>query len=447
MTDRRWGALAPLRHRDYRFLTVSLMASMASAGVLVVALVWQVVALGGSAGDLGVVTGAAAGGMLATALFGGVLADRVAQRHILLCTETVKFMALAWVAVLALSGGVQIWHLAVAAAVGGAMDGLYYPAYSALLPIVLPAADLLPANGLEGVLRQMLVNAGGPALAGVVVAAFSPAAALAMAAGATALAALVLLPIAPRPVGVLHGQVASAPTADVERDAHPVRAVLTDLREGFAYLRATPWLWATLGFASVLVLLIMGPMEVLIPFALKDHAGGGPGEHALVLAAFGVGGALASFAVAARPLPRRYLTWMVCAWGFGTLPFAVIGVADRVWVFVVAAGLVGAAFEGATVIWGTILQRRVPPELLGRVSSLDFFVSLLFMPVSMAIAAPVSHVIGLTATFAVAGLAPAVIAVLAIVVARLRADEIAHPLTAAPEGAPAATTGTTLGAA
>lgn len=80
------------------------------------------------------------------------------------------------------------------------------------------------------------------------------------------------------------------------------------------------------------------------------------------------------------------------------------------------------------VIWGTLLQRRVPPEMLGRVASLDFFVSGALMPVSMALAAPVSQAIGLRTTFLVAGILPVVFAIIAIVAARLPQDEIAHPL-------------------
>jgi MFS family permease len=101
-----------------------------------------------------------------------------------------------------------------------------------------------------------------------------------------------------------------------------------------------------------------------------------------------------------------------------------------VWLMVVAGFVMGAMFNGGMVIWGTLLQRRVPPALLGRVSSLDFFVSLSFMPISMALAGPVSELIGLRATFLIAGLAPTVLAVVAIVAARLPADEIAHPLDA-----------------
>ena len=98
----------------------------------------------------------------------------------------------------------------------------------------------------------------------------------------------------------------------------------------------------------------------------------------------------------------------------------------------------GATFQAGMVIWGTLLQRRVPPALLGRISSLDFFVSLSFMPLSMALAGTVSEVIGLTTTFLVAGLAPPMMAVVAILAARLPADELEHPLDVVPELRPEA---------
>ena len=90
-------------------------------------------------------------------------------------------------------------------------------------------------------------------------------------------------------------------------------------------------------------------------------------------------------------------------WGVGCLPFLVIGFATAVWQIVVSAFVLGALFSAPMVIWGTLLQRRVPPHMLGRVASLDFFVSVSLMPVSMALAGPVSEAIGLRATFAIAG--------------------------------------------
>ncbi|PPF87898.1 hypothetical protein C5B96_03300 [Subtercola sp. Z020] len=198
----------------------------------------------------------------------------------------------------------------------------------------------------------------------------------------------------------------------------------------------TPWLLATLLFATLLVLMVMGPIEVLLPFAVRDQTGGGPGAFALVLTAYGVGGILGSLTVASLRLPRRYLTIMMLLWGAGVIPLAVVGYASDLWIMIVALFVVGFTFAAATVIWGTLLQRRVPSHMLGRVSSLDFFVSLLFMPISMAFAGPVGEAVGLQPAFLVAGLGPVVITVVAIVVARMPRDEIAHPLDAYAGGQP-----------
>jgi MFS family permease len=143
---------------------------------------------------------------------------------------------------------------------------------------------------------------------------------------------------------------------------------------------------------------------------------------------FGVGSAIGSLAMASRRMPRRYLTIMNLMWGVGSLPLLVFGFATAVWQVVAASFVLGLMFGAPMVIWGTLLQRRVPAHMLGRVASLDFFVSVSLMPVSMALAGPVSEAIGLRATFAVAGLAPGVFAIVAVLWARLPADEIAHPL-------------------
>ena len=407
-------ALAPLRQRRYRWLAASLALSLLHTGLWAVAVVWQVVALDGGPAELSVVAALSAGGMLATTLLGGALADRIPQWHILLGVALIQAVAVAVAAVLSLTGLLALWHLAAVSLIGGLAAGLYYPAYSALVPSLVPVRDLLAVNGLEGVVRPLLAQAGGPALAGLLVAALSPGAALA-AASAAALGAAAC--------------VAALPVTPVRRDpdASPT-GLLADVHEGFRYMVRTPWLLATLVFAALMLLLFMGPFEVLVPFAIKD-AGGGPSQHAWVLGAFGLGGAVGSLAVASWRLPRRYLTVMNMLWGLGCVPMVVFAFAPRYWVMLVAGAVMGGTFQAGMVIWGTLLQRRVPPALLGRISSLDFFISLSFMPLSMALAGPVSELIGLTPTFLLAGLGPPVLAAIAIVAWRLPADEIAHPLT------------------
>ena len=410
---------------------MALSLSLLGSGVWLVAVVWQVIELRGGPIELSFVAALASLGLTVTVLFGGVVADRVSHKHILITVETTKSVAIAVGAALALSGTLEIWHLAIISLVLGIADGFFYPAYSALLPTILPAEQLLAANGVEGVLRPAVMQAAGPALASAAIAAFSPGIAFAVTALSQAIGVGVLSAMRGRAAS--RDEVDAAESADAAGDngtntVHPIRALFHDLGEGFSYMWKTPWLLGTLLFAPVLILIIMGPIEVLLPFAVKNQTGGGAGAFALALAAFGVGGAAGSLLIASLPLPRRYLTLMVLLWGGGCLPLAIIGITDNLWLMVIALFVVGFAFSAATVIWGTLLQRRVPRALLGRISSLDFFMSLAFTPVSMALAGPVAALIGIAPTFAIAGLVSPLLAVATVFLAGMPRDEIAHPL-------------------
>ena len=411
-------ALRPFRQSQYRLLVGALSFSLFGGGIWLVAVVWQVIVLGGGPQELSIVALASSLGLVGAVLVGGVVADRVPQRRIMIVVEAVRALGIGSAAVLALLGSIDVWYLAFVAFILGIVDGFFYPAYSAVLPGILPADDLLAANGVEGMLRPALMQAAGPAVASFAIAVHSPGLAFAVVAAASAVAVAGLMLMHPTPVR-------REPDAVKQ---HPMRTLFQDLRGGLLYMVGTPWLLGTLLFACLLVLIIMGPIEVLLPFAVKDQTGGGAGAFALALAAFGVGGAIGSMTVASLALPRRYLTVMVLGWGAGSLPLAVIGITSQLWIMVVALFVVGFTFSAAQVIWGTLLQRRVPPALLGRVSSLDFFVSLALMPVSMAIAGPVGVAIGFPTSFLIAGMVPVLLGVAAIIVFRMPRDELATPL-------------------
>ena len=420
-------ALTPFRHAGYRRLALALVLSSFASGVWIVALVWEVIRIGGGPGQLSVVTTANAVGVLLPALLGGVVADRIPQKLILLGVATVELTGMTLVAVLSLTDTTQVWHLAAVSFATGVGMAFYYPAYSAWLPALVPESDLLAVNGFEGMVRPAIGQAIGPGVAGFVVGILSAGAAVSVAATASLLALLAL---------------ATVPMTPVRRDlaalavGHPVASAVRDMREGFGYMVRTPWLLSSLLFVSLMLLLIMGPFEVLIPFLIKGRLGGGPGDHAIVMAAFGIGGALGSLGMASVRMPRRYLTLMNLMWGVGCLPLVAIGFAPSVAVVVVAAFVLGAMFSAPMVIWGTLLQTRVPAHMLGRVASLDFFVSVSLMPISMALAGPVSEAIGIRTTFLVAGIVPGVLAALAIWLFRLPQDEIAHPLASSGAEAP-----------
>ncbi len=411
-----WRVLAPFQIREYRLLIAAVTLSIFADGMFAVVLALQVIELDNNPVSLSIVMTCFGAAFVAFVLVGGITADRINQRKIIIGVETVNVVAASTVAALGLLGALQVWHLALAATAMGTAAAFFFPAYSAILPRILPAEQLLAANGVEGVVRPVFQRAVGPAVAGMLIGATFPAV------GSVVVAALfatgLVLLIATRPA-------ASTPPQDpdVER-AH----VLRDLRDGFVFMLRTPWLLWTLLFASMFVLVVLGPIEVLLPFIANDRFDDGARMYGFILAFFGMGSALGALAVSSGRLPRRYLTVMMAMWGLGSIPLVVVGFTSSFALMAVATFVVGVTDGAGMVIWGTLLQRRVPSEMLGRVSSLDFFVSLAFMPVSFAIVGPLSKIVTMQTIFLVAGIAPVILAAIALVAAKMRQDELAHPL-------------------
>lgn len=407
-------ALRPFVHRDYRLLITARAISIFGSGMWAVAMVYQVIALGGGPLELSLVAAAGSVGLVAFVLAGGIAADRLPQRLLIIGVEGVNLAAVAAVTGLAITGLLELWHLAAGAFILGIGAAFFFPAYSAMLPRILPAADLLAANGMEGTMRPVLQQAAGPAVAGLVVASLSPAHSVAGVAVCHLLAFMVLN---------LLGRTTLNTPAPAARSTF-----VQDLREGVAYTVKTPWLLWTLLWACVTVLFMIGPIEVLIPFVVRDQLDGDSRMFGFLLAIMGVGGALGSLVTASLRLPRRYLTVMMALWAVNPLPLAAVGLMDSFWVLAAALFIYGATGSAGMVLWGTLLQRRVPPHLLGRISSLDFFVSLSLMPVSMALAGPAAGLVPVWVIFLVAGVVGPVLAAVAYVAAGMARDEVAHPL-------------------
>jgi DHA3 family tetracycline resistance protein-like MFS transporter len=407
--------LAPFRVREYRLLIGAVSLSIFAEGMWSVVMALQVIALDNDPASLSLVATCLGGGLVLFVLVGGIAADRINQRAIIIAVESVNLLTVAAVAALGLLGALRIWHMAVAAGVLGIAAAFFFPAYSALLPRILPAEQLLAANGVEGVVRPVFQRSVGPAVAGMVVGATLPSVGAVVVAGLFGLGLLLL-------VATRGATDSAAPQAD--QRTH----VLRDLGDGFRFMVRTPWLLWTLLFASLYVLVVIGPIEVLLPFIAKDRFADGARMYGFILAFFGFGSALGALAVSSRRMPRRYLTALMMLWGLGAAPLVIVGMTTSFALMAVATFVIGVTDGAAVVIWGTLLQRRVPTEMLGRVSSLDFFVSLAFMPLSFAIVGPLSKVVPMHTIFLVSGVAPVLLATVALLAARMPSDELDHPL-------------------
>ncbi|MER7007023.1 MFS transporter [Dactylosporangium sp. NPDC000555] len=386
------GLLVPLRGREFRLLWMGMSTSLIGDGILLVALAWQVYALSGAPAAMSVVGFALSLPQVATLLFGGVISDRFDRRKIMLGTDLVRGTVLVALAVLSLSGLVQVWHIVALVAVYGAASGFFGPAFDSLVPTLVDRDDLVQANALDQFVRPTALQMAGPSLGGVLIATGGSGLAFAVDAATFAISATCLLLMNPR----------RAPEASDAADS-PEGSVWEEFKAGMRYVRGNVWLWGTFVAASFAYLLFIGPTEVLLPFVVKNELHGTAGDLGLVLASGGVGAVAAALIVGQRGVPREYMRFIYVTWTLATLAVAGYGLASSSWHLAIACALVNGLEAAGTIAWATAKQRLVPQELMGRVSSVDWFISIALVPLSYAMAAPVAHAIGVRNTLLGAG--------------------------------------------
>jgi hypothetical protein len=176
-----------------------------------------------------------------------------------------------------------------------------------------------------------------------------------------------------------------------------------EIRQGVTFVRRHVWLWGTFLSATFTYLLFVGPTEVLLPYLVKHEMGGTAGQLGLILTSGGLGAVAAALLVGWAGIPRRFITYMYGTWAIATLAVAGYGLAAHTWQLAAACVLVNGLEAAGTVAWATTKQRLVPAGMLGRVSSVDWFVSTALLPLSYALAAPVASWIGVQHTLLGAG--------------------------------------------
>ena len=345
--------------------------------------------------------------MVGLVLFSGALADRLDRRNLLIAGAALPGAAVALLAALALSGALELWHIWALSAVVGLGRAISGPAAGAIVPELVPAHMLVRANSLAQLMRPLALTLVGPALAGVLIAALGTGSAFAFDAATFAVSVGALLAIRPRPR---------------LRESVTV-SLLADVREGFAYVRRQTWIWGTLLVATVWVLVIVGPFEVLVPYIVKNDLGAGAREFGLVYAAGGVGAIAAALGTGQLGLPRRNVTVMLLAWGIGCGAVIGIGAATATWQAAVAMGVSESLFTVGEVIWITLMQSLVPGELLGRVRSIDWLLSIGLLPVGYAAVGPVADALGAQETLVGAGLISMTLAVATLALPGMRDPE------------------------
>lgn len=366
------------RHRDFRLLWSAQTASVIGDGVVTVALALFIIDLTGDPTDLGLVLVARTLPLVGLLLIGGVWADRVPRHRLMVVTDVIRFALHALLAVLILTGAVEVWHVVVIEAIFGGAEAFFQPAASGLIPETVPEAEIQAANAMTGTSANVAEMVG-PALATVLVLGVGAGEAFALDAATFAFSALCLFGISPRNRG--GPEPAEGPSG-----------VWADLRGGFAEVRSRAWVWATLLSFSVAVMCAYAPEIVLGP-TVADEQYGSTAYFGVMAAVFGVGSVVGSLlGIRWRPLrPMRLGMIAILTWPPAFIVFA-LGLS--LWVVVPMSIVAGVGFGVFEVWWMTALAERIPPGALSRVTSYDWMVSLGLLPLGYVVAGPLADSVG-----------------------------------------------------
>ena len=362
---------------------------MAGNQLYSVALPFQILALKGSPLQLGTGFAVFAGAQLVTILFGGALVDRFPRRRVILAMDLVSTLAVGLVAGLGLTHRLEIPYLYVLSAFFGATFSFYTPALSAIMPELVPGEILVPGNALRGLSNQSARIVGSLA-GGLIVTAWGSPWAFAIDAVTFAFSFAVFL-------------LANPP----KREPAARKPILAEIREGLAYTFSVPWIWISIvGFASTNGFFFAG-FTVALPILVLKVLKGTAATYGLIGAAAALGEVAGGLLVGNVHFKKLLVGTYVFSVLLG-VSFTLLGLAPLVPVVMLG----GFAFNLCIVIsnthWDSALQKYVPANLIGRVTSVDYFGSFLVGPVAPVIAAAALERIGPSLIFVLGGLITAV---------------------------------------
>jgi MFS family permease len=397
--------LGALRERNFRLLWLGRTTSVIGDSLTYVALTFAVLGLRGSGTDIGLVLASFALPRVLFLLVGGVWADRLPRRRVMVAVDIVRGVAQLCLAAAFLSGHASLPLFMLVAAITGTASAFFQPASTGLVPEAVSAERLQQANALIS-LSQSSANLLGPIASGVLVALIGPGFIFAVdgitfLVSAAALAAM-RLTARPQPIG---------------------GSFVAELRLGFREVVRRDWLlpslltfsFVNLSFAGFLVI---GPMAMQRSYQ-------GASDWGLLMTCVGLGG-LVGGSTALRWRPSRPLVAVFAL--LAVSPVYLLVLSGTPTLLVVLGGVLvgGAALNLGDTLWHTTIQQQIPAASLSRVSSFDWMVSFIFFPVGTILAGPLADAVGVPTalvTFGALSMIPPAAIVLLPAIRRIRQVE------------------------
>jgi MFS family permease len=401
-----------LRERNVRLLVGSGAVDALGNGMAQIALAFAVLQIGGAA-DLGLTFLAREVPMVVFLLLGGIWADRVSRKVLLVLGDVAMGSAQVLTALLFLTHHATVWRVALLQVVFGVANSFTRPASTGLIAQAVSDTHLQEANALLNLSRS-LSRIVGPAIGGLIVVAANPGWALAVDAATFFVSAAFYLQL-------------RIPASERPERSHMIH----ELREGWGEFVSRTWLWTIVASFGFFQLTLFPALLVLGPLVAKENLGGA-GAWGLILAFQGVGSVVGGV-LALRLHPPRPLvaSTLLCLPIAGLL--ALLGASAPVALLCVVGFVASVGLTCGDIIWFTTFQRQVPDHLMSRLSSFDWFGSVALNPIGYALVGPLANHLGVAETLYFAAMANALVTLVVAstpAIRNLRAEPAAVAATA-----------------
>jgi MFS family permease len=410
--------VAALRHRDFSIYWAGSVLSQVGSQFTTVAMAWQIYELTNSPLELGLLGLARGAPMLALLLFGGLLADAVNRRHLMMATQIGQMCVSASLAVMTLAGKVSPPVLYAASLFLALFSSLEQPARTAIIPNLVPRSDLANALALTGTQRYVATIVG-PSLAGLLLAHSGPTLCYAVDAVSwlVMLAALFIM----------------RPLAQVAGGRHAIS--MQALREGLEFVWTHPVMLSmmALDFGQN----FFGSGRALLPIYARDILSVGPRGLGLLYSATSAGALLMGTVMSVRRQVRRAGACVLVSVAIYGIFTTLFGVSHLFWFSFLMLASAGAANTVSFVLRNTINQLLTPDEIRGRVTSVNSMFTNTGPQLGQFEAGALASMIGPVGATAVGGLLVTSIATGLAAVASVRGFEVRESAPAKTDEVPA----------
>ena len=392
------------KHRSFALLWSGQTLSRLGDYVYEIALSWWILQKTGSAEAMGLMWVFVAAPSVLLLLVGGAVVDRFPRVRLMFISDIGRALVVLVVALLAWFDQLQLWHIYATSLFFGMVDAFFTPAYTALVPQIVPEEDLPSANALTSI-SSNLGRVIGPSLGAWIVAWVGSSSAFFVNSASFLLSTCLLVPLF---------------FINLTPPAPSKNHFIEDVKVGFRVVTSTTWLWISILVFSLINVTLVGPYIVAMPFLVSDFMKQDVTRLGLILSIFPIGYVIGGLWFGRyQKLPRRGIL-MNSTLALAAVMLGMYGFHLPLWFLVVAALVNGIALQAGALAWTTLLQEKIPNAQLGRVASIDQMGSLSLMPVGLYVAGVLTETIGPSPVFLLGGGITALAGLLAITHSAIR---------------------------